>query len=83
VPAGRWQLNVHRGLSLVSMIGHGLADDSVFALDAARRLGRAEVQIRGMRVGAMAISFVVPREASETAITALHAAYLEPAGVKQ
>jgi len=82
-PAGRWQLNVHRGLSLVSMVGHGLADDSAFALDAARRLGRAEVQVRGMRVGAMAISFVVPREASETAITTLHAAYLEPAGVQR
>jgi len=82
-PAGRWQLNVHRGLALVSMVGHGLADDSAFALDAARRLGRAEVQVRGMRVGAMAISFVVPREASETALTTLHAAYLEPAGVQR
>jgi hypothetical protein len=46
-PAGRWALNVHRGLALVSLVGHGLADDSAFALDAARRLGRAEVQVRG------------------------------------
>ncbi len=82
-PAGRWALNVHRGLALVSMIGHGLADDSAFALDAARRLGRAEAQVRGMRIGSLAISFVVPREAAETALGALHAAYLEPAGVKR
>jgi aspartate kinase len=82
-PAGRWQLSLHRGLALVSMVGHGLADDSAFALDAARRLSRAEVQVRGMRVGAMAISFVVPRDAAETAVQTLHAAYLEPAGVQR
>ena len=78
-PAGRWALNVHRGLALVSLVGHGLADDSAFALDAARRLGRAEVQVRGMRVGPLAVSFVVPREGAETAVRTLHAAFLEPA----
>jgi aspartate kinase len=81
-PTGRWVLNVHRGLALVSLVGHGLADDSAFALDAARRLNKGEVQVRGMRVGSLAISFVVPREAADTAVRALHAAYLEPAAVK-
>jgi aspartate kinase len=81
-PAGRWALHVHRGLALVSLVGHGLADDSAFALDAARRLGRGEVSVRGMRIGALAISFVVPREAADSAVQTLHAAYLEPAGVK-
>jgi aspartate kinase len=81
-PAGRWALNVHRGLALVSLVGHGLADDSAFALDAARRLGRAEVQVRGMRVGALSISFVVPREAADTAVRTLHAAFLEPSPVR-
>ena len=81
-PAGRWALNVHRGLALVSLVGHGLADDSAFALEAARRLGRAEVQVRGMRVGALSISFIVPREAADTAVAALHSAYLEPAGAR-
>ncbi len=80
-PAGRWALHVHRGLALVSLVGHGLADDSAFALDAARRLNRGEVQVRGMRVGSLAISFVVPREAADAAVAALHAAYLEPGGV--
>ncbi|MEP7028499.1 MAG: hypothetical protein ABI960_07880, partial [Candidatus Eisenbacteria bacterium] len=71
-----------RGLALVSIVGHGLADDSAFALDAARRLNRAEAQVRGMRIGSLAVSFVVPREAAETALSVLHAAYLEPAAVK-
>ena len=82
-PAGRWALNVHRGLALVSLVGHGLADDSAFALDAARRLGRGEVQVRGMRIGSLAVSFIVPREAAEAALQTLHAAYLEPAGVQR
>jgi aspartate kinase len=79
-PAGRWSLNVHRGLALVSMVGHGLADDSAFALDAARRLNRAEVQVRGMRVGAMAVSFVVPHESVDSALKTLHEAFVAPAG---
>jgi aspartate kinase len=79
-PAGRWSLNVHRGLALVSMVGHGLADDSAFALDAARRLNRAEVQVRGMRVGAMAVSFVVPHEGVDTALRTLHEAFVAPVG---
>ena len=78
-PAGRWSLHVHRGLGLVSLVGHGLADDSAFSLDAARRLSRAEVEIRGLRVGAMAVSFIVPREGVDTALRTLHAGYLEPA----
>ncbi len=81
MPAGRWALNVHKGLALVSMVGHGLADDSSFALDAARRLNRAEVQVRGMRIGSMAVSFVVPHEAVETALKTLHEAFVLPVGV--
>ncbi len=78
-PAGRWSLNVHRGLALVSLVGHALATDAAFALDAAQRLSRAEVNVRGMRLGALAVSFIVPREAVETALRTLHAAFLEPA----
>jgi aspartate kinase len=81
-PAGRWTLNVHRGLALVSMVGHGLADDSTFALEAARRLNRAEVQVRGMRIASLAVSFVVPKEAVESALRALHEEFVDarPAG---
>ncbi len=78
-PAGRWSLNVHRGLAVVSLVGYALATDAAFALDAAQRLSRAEVNVRGMRLGALSVSFVVPREAVETALRTLHAAFLEPA----
>jgi aspartate kinase len=78
-PAGRWTLHTHRRLALVSLVGHALADDATFALAAAQRLDRAEVPVRGMRMSALAVSFLVPKEGVEHALAALHAAYLEPA----
>ena len=77
-PAGRWTLNVHRGLALVTIVGHALADRSSFALDAARRLAAAEVAVRAVRVDSLTLSFVIPRNAVESALRALHAAYFEP-----
>ncbi len=74
-PPGRWTFHVHRGLALVSIVGHALADRASFALEAARRLDAAEVGVRAMRVDAMSISFVVPKTAVEGAVQALHAAY--------
>jgi aspartate kinase len=78
-PEGRWTLNVHRGLALVSIVGHALSDRAEFALDAARRLSAAEVAVRTMRIDAMSISFVVPKNGVESALRALHAAYFEQA----
>ncbi len=77
-PEGRWTLNVHRGLALVTIVGHALADRSAFALDAARRLAVAEVAVRAVRIDSLTLSFVVPRNAVEGALRALHAAYFEP-----
>ena len=77
-PAGRWTLNVHRGLALVTIVGHALADRPAFALDAARRLAAAEVAVRAVRIDSLTLSFVVPRNAVEGALRALHAAYFEP-----
>jgi aspartate kinase len=76
-PQGRWTLNVHRGLALVSIVGHALADRAEFTLDAARRLAASEVAVRSMRVDALSVCFVVPRTAVETALRVLHAAYFE------
>jgi aspartokinase len=38
----------------------------------------AKCRCAGMRVGSLAISFIVPREAADSAVATLHAAYLEP-----
>jgi aspartate kinase len=76
-PPGRWAIHVHRRLALVSIVGHALADDAGFALEASERLVQADVAIRGMRVGSMSVSFLVPREATENALKALHEAFLE------
>jgi aspartate kinase len=78
-PAGRWTLNVHRGLALVSVVGHALADGAEFSLAAARHLAGADVAVRSMRVDALAVSFVVPKTALESALRVLHAAYFETA----
>jgi aspartate kinase len=78
-PQGRWTLNVHRGLALVSIVGHALADRAEFALDATRRLAAAEVPVRAMRADALSLSFVVPNNGLDSALRALHAAYFETA----
>jgi len=77
-PPGRWTLSVHRGLALVTVVGHALADRSTFAAEATRRLARAEVGVRAVRVDSLALSFVVPRNAVESALRALHALAFEP-----
>jgi aspartate kinase len=76
-PPGRWTLNVHRGLALVSIVGHALGDRVDFALEAQRRLAQAEVAVRSMRVDPLSVSFVVPKTAVDGALRALHAAYFE------
>jgi aspartate kinase len=82
-PSGRWAIHVHRRLALVSIVGHALADDAAFALEAAQRLRDADVAVRGMRVASLSVSFLVPREGADTALRTLHEAFLEaPARAK-
>ena len=77
-PPGRWTLNVHRGLALVSIVGHALADRSDLRARCRASPRRAEVAVRAVRVDSLSVSFVVPRNAVESALRALHAAYFEP-----
>ena len=76
-PPGRWTLNVHRGLALVSIVGHALGERVDFAHEAVRRLAKAEVAVRSLRVDPLSVSFVVPKTAVDGALRALHAAYFE------
>jgi len=79
-PAGRWQLTLERGRSLVTLAGHDLAGDADVALAASRVLSRSEIPVLGARVTPLSVSFLVPSERADDAMRRLHTEMIEKAG---
>jgi aspartokinase len=76
-PGGEWTLTVQRDAAFVSLVGLGLG-----ALQAARAeevLEKAGIALLALRATPSALVFRVAPEACETAVRALHAAFLESA----
>ncbi len=76
-PGGEWTLTVQRDAAFVSLVGLGLG-----ALQAARAeeaLEKAGIALLALRATPSALVFRVAPEACETAVRALHAAFLENA----
>jgi aspartokinase len=76
-PAGRWRLTLAGGRALVSVVGSDLGGDADVALAAARALSRGEIPVLAARVGAQAVSLLVPGECGDDAVRRLHAEFVE------
>jgi len=78
-PGGEWKLEAEHGVAFVSLVGLGLGAREAAAAEAA--LEKAGAPVVALRVTPTALIFRVAAERAADAARALHAAFLEPAGV--
>jgi aspartate kinase len=84
-PGGEWKLKVEHGAAFVSLVGLGLGAAEVVRAEAT--LERAGARLIALRTTPTALIFRVPGPQCQTAVRALHAAFLEepaslPSGVR-
>jgi len=76
-PGGEWKLSLQHGAAFVSVVGLGLGAPE--AVRAEQALERAQVPLVALRTTPSALILRVPTEHAESAVRALHAAFLEAA----
>jgi aspartate kinase len=69
------QVAVHRGLSRIAMVGHGMTGRPGVYARAYRALMDRGVEVHGVSTSSTSITVLIDREREEEAVQALHAAF--------